>query len=112
MDDENVKNAKQAADMALLQTKAKEFQDKANAQQNKIYQGTFQGITIAMKGSHEVIEVRIDQSFYETSGKGPMEIAILRCLTNLNHAIDEDVKAIQEELQTQINILRQNHGSY
>ena len=69
MDDENIKKAKQAASMALLQSKAKEFQEKTIALQNKIYQGTVQGISITMKGSHEVIEVRIDQSFYETSGK-------------------------------------------
>ena len=112
MDDENIKKAKQAASMALLQSKAQEFQEKTIALQNKIYQGTVQGISITMKGSHEVIEVRIDQSFYETSGKGTMEIAIMRCLTNLHNAIVTDVEQLQKDVQSQLMEIEKSNGAY
>lgn len=112
MDDENIKNAKQAANMAILQTKAKEFQDKSIALQNKIYRGTVQGISIAMKGSHDVIEIHIDQSYYETSGKGAMEIAILRCLTNLNNAINADFSQLQQDMQNQLMEFQKENGAY
>ena len=112
MDDQNIKNAKQAANLALLQSKAKEFQEKTIALQNKIYQGTVQGISITMKGSHEVIEVRIDQSFYETSGKGTMEIAIMRCLTNLHNAIVTDVEQLQKDVQSQLMEIEKSNGAY
>ena len=39
MDDENMKNAKRAADMVMLQTKARDFQDKMIALSNKEHQG-------------------------------------------------------------------------
>ena len=50
MDDENMKNAKRAADMVMLQNKARDFQDKMTALSNKEYQGRYQGIEIKMKG--------------------------------------------------------------
>ncbi len=112
MDDQNIKNAKQAANLALLQSKAKEFQDRGVALQNKIFTGTYQGVTIVIKGSHEIIEVRIDQSFYETSAKGQMEIAIMRCLTNLNNAINNEINQLQQEMQMQLAEFQKENGTY
>ena len=112
MDDQNIKNAKKAADLALLQNKAKDFQDRSVALQNKIFTGTYQGVTIVMKGSHDIIEVRIDQSFYETSGKGQMEIAIMRCLTNLHNAIVTDVEQLQKDVQSQLMEIEKSNGAY
>ncbi len=112
MDDQNIKNAKKAADLALLQNKAKDFQDRSVALQNKIFTGTYQGVTIVMKGSHDIIEVRIDQSFYETSGKGQMEIAIMRCLTNLNNAVNNEIQQLQQEMQRELAEFQKENGTY
>ena len=50
MDDENRKKAKQATDRLMLQTKAKEFQDKLKDLSRKEYQGKFKGITVNRRG--------------------------------------------------------------
>lgn len=114
MEDENIKRAKAATNFAMLQDKAKEFQDKSDALQNKVYQGTVQGVTIVMRGSHEVLEVKLDQNFYEISGKEGMEIAILRCLTNINNAIKLDQVQLQKEMQNELMALQRsaNDGNY
>ena len=100
--DENIKKAKQAADMVMLQNKAKDFQDKMTALGNKEYQGRYQGLTIKMKGDHTLLDVSIDQGFYETAGKSQIEKAILVLCSNLNTAIKDDQEQLQRELQGDI----------
>lgn len=99
MDDENMKKAKQASNMVMFQNKAKEYQNKINELQNKEYQGKFQGITIKMKGDFTVIDVRIDQGFYETAGKGQVEKAVFSLVNNLTAAIKQDQEDCQRLFQ-------------
>ena len=106
MEDENLKNAKKAADMAVLQNKMKDLQEKTVALQNKEYQGKFQGVTIRMKGDHQVIDVRIDQGYYETAGKGQLEKAFFQLLNNLVRAIKEEQEMLTMEFQKDMERLQ------
>ncbi len=108
MDDENMKKNKQALDLLMLQTKAREFQDKNNELQQKEYQGKYQGISIKMKGDHTVFDIHIDQGFYETAGKGQIEKAFLTLLGNLNNAIRQDQDNLQRELQGDIERMQKD----
>lgn len=112
MSDDFEKETKQAANLAAIQDKAREFQTLSNQLAEKVYQGISQGITITMKGNHDVINVHIDQSFYETSGKGAMERAFQRCLANLNHSINSDVERLQKDMQQQLLELQMHDGTY
>lgn len=102
MDDQNIKNAKQATEMAMLQEKARNYQSKMNELTNKVYTGRRQGINIEMKGNYEVVDIKIDQSFYETSSKLQMEQALIVCLTNLRRSIELDQESLKDELQNDI----------
>ncbi len=104
--DENLKRAKQAADMALLQQKARDYQDKLNGLMNKEYQGKFQGLTVKMKGDYSLLDVSIEQSFYETAGKGQIERAILQLFNNLHTAINADQDMLKNELQLDLSVLQ------
>lgn len=108
MDDENIKKSKEAVDLLMLQTKAREFQNKSNELQQKEYQGKYQGVSIKMKGDHTVFDVHIDQGFYETSSKGQMEKAIISLLNNLNNAIKQDQDDLQRELQGDIERMQKD----
>lgn len=101
MDDE-MKKAEQATRLAMIQDKAQEFQFQANELQKREYQGRVQGINIVMKGNFEVINVHIDQSFYETASKGQIEIAITKCINNLHVAVQNDMNALSDEFQNYI----------
>ena len=112
MADDFEKQAKEAANLAAIQDKAREFQTMSNQLAEKTYQGIHQGVTITMKGNHDVINVHIDQGFYETSSKGAMEMAFKRCLFNLNQAINTDVERLQKEMQEQLYELQMHGGTY
>lgn len=101
-DDQNLKKAKDAETYLMLQQKAKDYQDKLSALQNKEYQGRVFGVSISMKGSYEVFNVTIDQSFYETAGKEQIEKAFLTCLSNLHKAVESDQNTLRDELQSTI----------
>lgn len=105
-DDENLKKAKQAADMVRFQQKAQDYQKKLDGLLNKEYQGKFQGISVKMKGDSSLIDVRIDQSFYETAGKGQIEKAIMSLFNNLQRAIQADQVALKQELQMDLDVLQ------
>lgn len=90
MEDENRKKAKKAADRYLLQTKAKEFQEKLKDLSRKEYQGKYKGITVKRRGDYLLLSVSIDQSIYETAGKAQLETAIRTVRTNLRNAINAD----------------------
>ena len=110
--DENLKKAKQAADLAVLQQKARDYQDKLQALMNKEYQGKFQGINVRMKGDFSLLDVNIDQSFYETAGKGQIERAILQLFNNLHKAVNADQELLKNELQLDINaIQKEQYGN-
>ena len=109
-EDENIKKSKQAVDLLMLQNKAKEFQERSNNLLNKNYQGRVQGVTITMKGNHDIGEIHIDQSFYETAGKGELEIAFIKCLSNLNTAINNEQQELQNELQKEIIMMQQKQN--
>lgn len=102
MEDENIKNAKQATEMAMLQERARKYQEKLTELSNKVYKGKRQGISIDMKGNYDVVDLKIDQSFYETSSKSQMEQAILVCLINLKRNIEQDQEVIKDELNNDI----------
>ena len=106
MDDENMKNAKRAADMVMLQNKARDFQDKMTALSNKEYQGRYQGIEIKMKGDFTLINVHIDQSLYETGGKGQIEKAFFTLTNNLVNAIKQESEMMQKEFQEELMRMR------
>lgn len=106
--DENIKKAKQAADMFMLQQKAKAYQEKLDALANKEYQGKYQGISIKMKGDYSILDVQIDQSFYETASKGQIEHGILTLLCNLHNAIANDQTVLKDELQQDISFLQKS----
>ncbi len=112
MPDDFDDQTKKAANLAAIQDKAREFQALSSELSNKTYQGFSQGISITMKGNHDVISVHIDQGFYETSGKGTMERAIHRCLANLNNAINADVEKLQKDMQQQLLELQMHNGTY
>lgn len=109
-EDENIKKSKQAVDLLMLQNKAKEFQERSNNLLNKNYQGRVQGVTITMKGNHDIVEIHIDQSFYETAGKGELEIAFIKCLSNLNTAINNEQQELQNELQNEIIMMQKKQN--
>ena len=69
MEDENIKKAKQAVEFTMMQERAKKLQEQFSALSNKVYKGKRQGINIQMKGDYQVLDITIDQSFYETSSK-------------------------------------------
>ena len=52
---------------------------------------------------YQVLDITIDQSFYETSSKTQMEQALMICLTNLKQAIDLEQEQLKNSLQTEIN---------
>jgi DNA-binding protein YbaB len=106
--DENIKKAKQAADMVMLQQKARDYQDKLNSLMNKEYQGKYQGISIKMKGDFTLLEVNIDQSFYETASKGQIENGIRVLFTNLHNAIAADQDNLKQELQLDLSVLQKD----
>jgi len=107
-DDENIKKARQAESFALLQSKAKDYQDKLTSLQNKEYQGKYFGVFIRMKGSFEVIDVRIEQAFYETAGKGQIEKAFLTCYGNLYRSIQADQDGLKQELQSDVDQIQKS----
>jgi DNA-binding protein YbaB len=100
--DENLKKAKQAADLAVMQEKARVYQQKLLDLQNKEYQGKYKGLNLRMKGNYEVIDVKIDQSFYETAGKQEIEQAILVAYVNLHRAIETEQKELQDEMTNEL----------
>jgi len=109
MSDENDKNlekAKQAADMVRLQQKAQEFQSKLTELGNKEYQGKVQGITIKVKGDYTVLDVQINQDYYETASRSQMEGSILKLLVNLKNAITADQDLLRNELQMDLDLLK------
>ena len=108
MDDENMKNAKRAADMVMLQNKARDFQEKMTALANKEYQGRYQGIEIKMKGDFTLINVHIDQSLYETGGKGQIEKAFFTLTSNLVYAIKQESEMMQKEFQEELMRMRKD----
>ena len=110
MEDENIKKAEQATKMAMLQNRAKEFQDKNRELQNKEYQGRVQGINISMRGDFVVNNVHIDQSFYETASKGQIEIAITKCLANLHTAVQNDIELLAKQFQDEIVRMQKDNG--
>ncbi len=113
MSEEDDKKEKQTADMLFMQNSAKEFQDKMQVLQNKEYTGKVQGISIKMKGSMEIIDVHIDQSYYETAAKGAIEIAIKKCINNIENSIAFDVNEAREKLNQDIERIRVNsNGDY
>lgn len=101
-DDNNLKKAKQAVDMAMLQDKAKDYQEQMAALQNKEYQGRYQGLTIKIKGDFTLLDVKIDQGFYETAGKNQLEHAILALFMNLKNAISTEQNELQQKLQSEL----------
>lgn len=116
-DDENMKKAQQATDMVMMQDKLRDYQKKMEDLQNKVYQGNYQGMSIKMKGTYEIIEVHIDQSFYETAPKSLLEMSILTVSANLHRAIEADQKLLQEQMQNdlqrfQMEALANNNGSH
>lgn len=98
-EDNNEKQTKQAVDLLMLQQKAQDYQNKVVALGNKEYQGKYQGLSIRMKGDGTILEVRIDQGFYETASKAQMEQAFLTLSHNLHTAIVNDQTALQEEFK-------------
>lgn len=112
--DENLKKAKQAADLAVMQDKVRNYQQKLVDLQNKEYQGKYKGLSIRMKGSFEVVDVRIDQSFYETARKQEIEQAILITLNNLHQAVDDEQKDLQNQMTSDLQRIQaeaMNHGN-
>lgn len=97
--DDNLKKVKRAVSMAMLQDKAKDYQNQLAALQNKEYQGRYQGLTIKIKGDFSLLDVKIDQGFYETAGKGQIEHAILSLFMNLKNAITTEQTELQQKLQ-------------
>ncbi len=113
MSEEDDKKEKQTADLLYVQNRAKEYQEQIREIQNREYTGKVQGITITMKGTMEVIEVHIDQSFYETSAKGGMEIAFMKCINNIERSIRNDMEEVNNNLNSDIERLRVNsNGNY
>ncbi len=107
-EDQNLKKAKQSVDMFMLQQKAKDYQDKMTALANKEYQGKYQGINIKMKGDSSILEVKIDQSYYETASKSQIEAGLLRLFNNLHGAILADQEILKNELQMDINAFQKD----
>ena len=99
MEDENRKKAKQAADRYLIQTKAKEFQEKIKELSRKEYQGKSKGIIVKRRGDYTLLSVSIDQGFYETAGKSQLETAFLTVRINLKGAIDSEREEIKSSFQ-------------
>lgn len=109
--DENLKKAKQAADMVLMQQKAQEYQQKLNGLFNKEYTGKYQGISVKLKGDSTLLDVKIDQSFYETASKEQIEKGFLILFNNLHNAIQADQNMLKDELQLDINALQKQYGN-
>ena len=107
--EENEKKSEQETNLFLLQQKARDYQDKLVQLQNKEYQGKYQGVSIKEKGDGTVLEVHIDQGFYETASKGQIEIAIFKLANNLHNAIVNDQKSLQDELQIDLNAFQKEH---
>lgn len=107
-DDENLKKTKKAVDMLMLQQKARDYQDKLSKSMNKEYQGRYQGISMKMKGDFTLLDVKIDQSFYETASKSQIEQGIMALFRNLHNAISSDQEALKEELQMDISAIQKD----
>ena len=105
---------KQTADMLFMQNSAKEFQDKMQELQNKEYTGKVHGIYITMKGSMEIIDVHIDQNYYETASKGSIEMDVKKCVNNIEQSIGYDVNEARERLNKDMERIRVNNtnGDY
>ena len=110
--DQNLGKAKQAADMVRLQQKAQEFQGKLTDLGNKEYQGKVQGISIKMKGDYTVLDVQINQDYYETASRSQMENAILKLLVNLRNAISNDQEMLKNELQMDLDLMKKEQNPY
>lgn len=102
-DDINLKKAEQSAQYALMEQKMQEYRQKLIDMQNRIYQGKYQGVILKMKGDFNLIETTIDQNYYETASKAQLEKAILVCFTNLHSAIEQETKAITEQMQSEMS---------
>lgn len=100
--DENIKKAKQATSYAMMQDKAREYQEKILSLRNKDYQSKYKGLSIKMKGDYQLTEVKIDQNFYETAGKQEIEQAILVAFSNLHRAIEDEQKELQDQMTSDI----------
>ncbi len=109
-DDENMKKAMKATDMVMLQQKARDYQDKLGKLMNKEYQGRYQGISIKMKGDFTLLEVNIDQSFYEMASKSQIEQGIMTLFRNLHNAVSSDQDALKNELQLDLSTLRKDQN--
>ena len=88
--------------MVMLQDRARKYQEKLDELANKVYKGKRQGINIDLKGNFDIIDFKIDQSFYETSSKTQMEQAIIVCFTNLKRTIEQDQETLKNELNNDI----------
>lgn len=106
--DDNLKRAKQAADMVMLQNKAKDYQAQLQALQDKEYQGRYHGISIKMKGDFSLLDVTIDQGFYETAGKSQIENSFLVLFSNLKANIVADQNDLQQRFQNDIERMRRD----
>ena len=106
--DENLKKAKNAADMVMLQQKARDYQDKLGKLMNKEYQGKYQGISIKMKGDYTLLDVSIDQSFYEMASKNQIEQGLMNLFRNLHNAVNADQDALKAELQLDLSALQKD----
>lgn len=101
-DDINLKKADQAAQYALIQERMATYRQKIVEVQNRDFQGRYQGISVKMNGNFDIVDVAIDQGYYETAGKSQLEKAILVCLSNLHNAIEQETKAITDQMQAEM----------
>lgn len=106
MEDDNIKKAKETTELFRLQQKAQEYQNKVKELMNKEYQAKYSGLSIKMKGDYTVLDVSLDQSFYETSSKSVLEQAIVTAFRNIHQAIEDDQEALKNRLQTELNDIK------
>lgn len=102
-DDINLKKAEQSTQYAMMEQKMQDYRQKLVDLQNRIYQGKYQGVILKMRGDFNLVETTIDQTYYETASKAQLEKAILVCFTNLHNAIEQETKAITEQMQNDMS---------
>jgi|GEM_PF-773115 len=102
--DENLNKAKMASEFLNVQNKLSDYQKKYEALSNKVFTGRYKGVTLQMRGDYLIVDVKIDQSVYETASKSAIEQSFLICATNLHNAIGQELTSLKNELQQNIGL--------
>ena len=110
MEDENLKKASQAAELAAMQDKARDYQRKLAEFQSKIFTGKVGGVNMKMSGDFKINEIKIDQSFYEMASKDQLEVSILRCYNNLYTAVSNEINDLNGQFQQEMKLMSKDAG--